>query len=56
VLQGNQEYGHVVALQTYILHTLGVRMVLQLLVVDLSTSPNERKTVASKQSLDVPSV
>jgi hypothetical protein len=56
VLQGNQEYGHVVALQTYILHTLGVRMVLQSLVVDLSTSRNERQTVASKQSLDVPSV
>jgi hypothetical protein len=37
VLQGNQEYGHVVALQTYVLHTLGVRMVLQSLVVDLST-------------------
>jgi hypothetical protein len=28
VLQGNQEYGHVVALQAYVLHTLGVRMVL----------------------------
>jgi hypothetical protein len=35
VLQGNQEYGHVVALQTNVLHTLGVRMVLQSLVVDL---------------------
>jgi hypothetical protein len=56
VLQGNQEYGHVVALQAYILDTLGVRMVLQSLVVDLSTSRNERQTVASEQSLDVPSV
>jgi hypothetical protein len=42
VLQGNQEYSHVVALQTYVLHTLGVRMVLQSLVVDLSTSRNEK--------------
>jgi hypothetical protein len=56
VLQGNQEYGHVVALQAYVLHTLGVRMVLQSLVVDLSTSRNERQTVASEQSLVVPSV
>jgi hypothetical protein len=35
VLQGNQEYGHVVTLQTYVLHILDVRMVLQSLVVDL---------------------
>jgi hypothetical protein len=56
MLQGNQEYGHVVALQAYVLHTLGVRMVLQSLVVDLSTSRNERQTVASESSLDVPSV
>jgi hypothetical protein len=56
VLQGNQEYGHVVALQTYVLHTLDVRMVLQSLVVDPSTSRNERQTVASEQSLNVPSV
>jgi hypothetical protein len=31
-------------------------MVLQSLVVDLSMSRNERQTVASEQSLDVPSV
>jgi hypothetical protein len=53
---GNQEYGHVVALQAYVLHILGVCMVLQSLVVDLSTSRNERQTVASEPSLDVPSV
>jgi hypothetical protein len=43
VLPGNQEYGRVVALQAYVLH-IG------------STSRNERQTVASEQSLDVPSV
>jgi hypothetical protein len=31
--------GFVVALQTYVLHTLGVRMVLQSLVVDLIHDP-----------------
>jgi hypothetical protein len=36
--------------------TLEVRIVLQSLVVDLSTSRNERQTVASELSLDVPSV
>jgi hypothetical protein len=39
VLQGNQEYGHVVALQTYVLHIYGVRMVLQSLVVALIHDP-----------------
>jgi hypothetical protein len=34
VLVGNQEYGHVVALQAYVLH-FGSAMVLQSLVVDL---------------------
>jgi hypothetical protein len=34
VPHSGQEYGHVVALQTYVLH-IGVRMVLQSLVVDL---------------------
>jgi hypothetical protein len=56
VLQGNQEYGHVVALQTYVLHTLGVRMVLQSLVVDLSMSRNEKEMVASERPFGVPSV
>jgi hypothetical protein len=36
--------------------TLEVRMILQSLVVDLSTSRNERQTVASELSLDVPGV
>jgi hypothetical protein len=35
---------------------LEVRMVLQSLVVDLSTSRNERQMVASELSLDVSSV
>jgi hypothetical protein len=34
VPRSGQEYGHVVALQTYVLH-IGVRMVLQSLVVAL---------------------
>jgi hypothetical protein len=34
VPHSGQEYGHAVALQTYVLH-IGVRMVLQLLVVAL---------------------
>jgi hypothetical protein len=34
VLRSGQEYGHVVALQTYVLH-IGVRMVLHSLVVAL---------------------
>jgi hypothetical protein len=56
VARATRNTDFVVALQTYVLHILGVRMVLQLLVVDLSTSRNERQTVASELSLDVPSV
>jgi hypothetical protein len=53
VARATRSTGFVVALQTYILHTLGVRMVLQSLLVALSTTQNERQTVASKRSLDV---
>jgi hypothetical protein len=48
VARATRNTGFVVALQTYVLHTLGVRMFLQSLVVDLSTSRNERQTVASE--------
>jgi hypothetical protein len=54
VARATRSTGFVVALQTYVLHTLGVRMVLQSLVVALSTTRNERQTVASERSLDVP--
>jgi hypothetical protein len=37
--KGNQEYGFVVALQPYVLHILGVLMVLQSLVVALFHDP-----------------
>jgi hypothetical protein len=46
VARATRSTGFVVALQTYVLHTLGVRMVLQSLGVALSTTRNERQTVA----------
>jgi hypothetical protein len=56
VARATRSTGFVVALQTYVLHTLGVLMVLQSLVVALSMTRKERQTVASERSLDVPSV
>jgi hypothetical protein len=56
VLQGRQEYGFVVALQTYVLYTLGVRTVLQSLVVALIHNPEYEGNGCLERPVGIPSV